>query len=96
MYLYEVYKQTKNRNKTVSNLSLGTRLPVLPKRLGRKRFCDATGPLPGGVSSHYLCFALFKKCVVFFQRSRVWAGSQGLKRTNRKVEYTQRQRLLRI
>ena len=35
-------KQTKNRNETGSNLSLGTRLTVLSKRLGRKRCCDAT------------------------------------------------------
>ena len=37
-----IYKQTKNRNKTGSNLSLGTHLTVLSKRLGRKRCCDAT------------------------------------------------------
>ena len=37
-----VQKQTKNRNETGSNLSLGTRLTVLSKRLGRKRCCDAT------------------------------------------------------
>ena len=35
-------KQTKNRNETGSNLSLGTRLTVLSKRLGSKRFCDTT------------------------------------------------------
>ena len=35
-------KQTKNRHETGSNLSLGTRLTVLSKRLGRKRCCDAT------------------------------------------------------
>ena len=29
-------------NETGSNLSLGTRLTVLSKRLGRKRCCDAT------------------------------------------------------
>ena len=37
-----IYKQTKNRNETGSNLSLGTRLTVLSKRLGRKRCCDTT------------------------------------------------------
>ena len=37
-----IQKQTKNRNETGSNLSLGTRLTVLSKRLGRKRCCDAT------------------------------------------------------
>ena len=36
------YKQTKNMNETGSNLSLGTRLTVLSKRLGRKRCCDTT------------------------------------------------------
>ena len=35
-------KRTKNRNETCSNLDLGTRLMVLSKRIGRKRFCDAT------------------------------------------------------
>ena len=35
-------KQTKDRNETGSNLSLGTRLTVLSKRLGRNRCCDAT------------------------------------------------------
>ena len=54
-----VYKQTKNRHETGSNLSLGTRLTVLSKRLGRKRCCDATPDrCLGGVSSHYLRFAL--------------------------------------
>ena len=52
-------KQTKNRNETGSNLSLGTRLTVLSKRLGRKRCCDATPDrCLGGVSSHYLRFTL--------------------------------------
>ena len=78
-----IYKQTKNRNETGSNLSLGTRLTVLSKCLGRKLCCDATPDrCLGGVPSHYLRFALFKKkCVVFFQKSRVLVGSQGLKRT---------------
>ena len=35
-------KQDKNRNEKSSNLSLGTHLTVLSKRLGRKRCCDAT------------------------------------------------------
>ena len=37
-----IQKQAKNRNETGSNLSLGTRLTVLSKRLRRKRCCDAT------------------------------------------------------
>ena len=35
-------EQTKNGNETGSNLSLGTRLTVLSKRLGRKCCCDTT------------------------------------------------------
>ena len=51
--LLKIYKQTKNRNETGSNLRLGTRLTVLSKRLGRKRCCDATPDRwLGGVSSH--------------------------------------------
>ena len=54
-----IYKQTKNRHETGSNLSLGTRLTVLSKRLGRKRCCDATPDrCLGAVPPHYLCFAL--------------------------------------
>ena len=56
---FSIYKQTKNRNETGSNLSLGTRLTMLSKRLGRKRYCDATPDrCLGGVPSHYLRFAL--------------------------------------
>ena len=62
-----IYKQTKNRNETGSNLSLGTRLTVLSKRLGRKRCCDATPDrCLGGVPSHYL--RIVNKCDVFFQK----------------------------
>ena len=69
---------------------------MLSKRLGRKRCCDATPDrCHGGVPSHYLRFALWKKCVVFFQRSRVLVGSQGQKRTKWKIEYAQRRRLRR-
>ena len=42
LIFFWVQKQTKNRNETGSNLSLGTRLTVLSKRLGRKRCCDIT------------------------------------------------------
>ena len=35
-------KQTKNRNETGSDLSLGERLTRLSKRLSRKRCCDTT------------------------------------------------------
>ena len=63
MNIYELNEQLdswqRKRNETGSNLSLGTRLTVLPKRLGRKRCCDATPDrCLGGVSSHYLRFAL--------------------------------------
>ena len=37
-----VQKQTKNRNEMGADLSLGTRLTVLSKRLGHKRCCDTT------------------------------------------------------
>ena len=51
--------KSKNRNEMGSDLSLGTRLMVLSKRLGRKRSCDATPDCcHGGVSYHYLFFAL--------------------------------------
>ena len=56
---FGMHKQTKNSNETGPNLSLGTRLTVLSKCLGRKRCCDATPDCClGGVSSHYLRFAL--------------------------------------
>ena len=62
LQFWKLYKQTKNRHETVSNLSLGKRLTVLSKRLGRKRCCDATPyHCLGSVPSHYLRFALFKK-----------------------------------
>ena len=68
-------------DETGSNLSLGTRLTVLSKSLGRKRCCDATHRCLE-VCRHYLCFTLFKICFVFFQRSRVLVGAQDLKWTN--------------
>ena len=37
-----IEKQTKNRNETGSDLSLGERLTRLSKRLSRKRCCDTT------------------------------------------------------
>ena len=46
-------KQAKNRNETDSNLSLGTRLTRVKRRI-RKRGYDNTGPLLAGQSSHYL------------------------------------------
>ena len=38
----KIEKQTKNRNETGSDLSLGERLTRLSKRLSRKRCCDTT------------------------------------------------------
>ena len=89
------YKQTKNRNETGSNLSLGTRLTVLSKRLGRKRCCDATPDrCLGGVPSHYL--RIVNKMRRLLPKDRgVLVGSQGLKRTKWKNEYAQRRRLRR-
>ena len=93
-----IYKQTKNRNETGSNLSLGTRLTVLSKRLGRKRCCDATPDrCLGGVPSHYLRFALFKKKMRCLLRKieglgRI-LGPEAYQMT--KIEYAQRRRLRR-
>ena len=56
-----IQKQTKNRNDTGSNLSLGTRLTVLSKRLGRKRCCDTTPDI-----SRF--FGFFKFDLVLFSR----------------------------
>ena len=39
---FSLEKQTKNRNETGSNLSLGERLTRLSKRLSRNRCCDTT------------------------------------------------------
>ena len=52
-----IYKQTKNRNETGSNLSLGTRLTVLSECLGHKRCYDTT---PGRCLERNN--ALLKKC----------------------------------
>ena len=73
-----IYKQTKNRNETGSDLSLGTRLTVLSKRLGRKRCCDATPDrCLGGVPSHYLRFALLKKMRRLLPKNRGLGGIPG-------------------
>ena len=90
-----IYKQAKNRNEAGSNLSLGTRLTVLSKRLGCKRCCDAT-PDWLEVCRLTIFASHCKRCFVFFQRSRVLVGSEGLKRTKWKDEYAQRRRLRRI
>ena len=75
-----VYKQTKNRNETGSNLSLGTRLTVLSKRLGRKRCCDATPDrCHAGMPSHYLRIVkkkiqrLLPKIEGFWLDPRAWS-----------------------
>ena len=54
-----------------------------------------TGPLPRRCAVSLSSLRIVKKCGVFFERSRVWAGSQGLKRTKWKIEYAQRRRLRR-
>ena len=77
-----IQKQTKNRNETGSNLSLGTRLTVLSKRLGRKRCCDTTPDRCLECNRLTILTAhCLNKCYVFFQIWRVLVGSQGLKRT---------------
>ena len=65
-------------NETGLNLSLGTRLTVLSKRLGRKHYCDATPDrFLGGVPSHYLCFAMSKKMRRLLQKMKGFAGIPG-------------------
>ena len=54
-----------------------------------------TGPLSRRCVVSLSSLRIVEKCVVFFQRSRVLAGSQGLKRTKWKIEYAQRRRLRR-
>jgi len=78
---YAIHKQAKNMNETGSNLSLGTRLTVLSKRLGRKRCCDATPDRCLEVCRLTIFASHCKKCFVFFKRSRGLVGSRGLKRT---------------
>ena len=74
------YKQTKNKHETGSNVSLGKRLTVLSKRLGRKRLVVVSQHRTRCVVSLSLLYIL-KKCAVFFQRLRILVGSQDLKRT---------------
>ena len=91
------YKQTKNRNETGSNLTLGKRLTVLSKRLARKRCCDTTPEeLPGTQSSHYLDFALFKEMLHLLPKIEGFGGIPRLEVYQKKNEYAQRRRLRRI
>ena len=75
-----IERETKNRNKTVSDLSLGERLTRLSKRLSRKRCCDTTPDRCQECSRLNILFRIVKKCPVFFQ-NRVLVGSQSPKRT---------------
>ena len=68
-----IQKQTKNRNETGSNLSLGTRLTVLSKRLGRKRCCDTTPDRCLECNRLTILTAHCEnKCYVFFQYRGFW------------------------
>ena len=93
---YLFYKQTKNRHETGSNLSLGTRLTVLSKRLGRKRCCDATPDrCLGGVPSHYLRNVKKMRCLL--RKIEGLGGIPGPEAYQMKIfEYAQRRRLRRI
>ena len=75
-----IYKQTKYRNETGSNLSLGTRLTVLSKRLGRKRCCDTTPDRFLEVCHLTISASHCKKGFVF-EITEDLVGSHGLKRT---------------
>eukprot|EP00493_Phyllostaurus_siculus_P002014 UN02024 len=78
----KIEKQTKTRNETSSNLSLGERLTRLSKRLSRKRCRDTTLDRcqEGSRLTILLRIVTVKQCSVFFQ-NRGLLGSQGLKRT---------------
>ena len=87
-------KQTKNWNETGWNLSLGTRLTVLPKRLGRKRCCDATPDrCLGVVSSHYI--RIVKKMRRLLPKIESFGGIPGPEAYQIQIEYAQRRRLRR-
>ena len=76
----ETEKQTKHRNETGLDLSLGERLTRLSKRLSRKRCCDTTPDRCLECSRLTILLRIVKKCFVFFQ-NRGLVGPQGLKRT---------------
>ena len=84
-FIFSIDKQTKNRNETGLNLSLGTRLAVLSKRDGLKCCCDAIRTAAWKCAVSLSSPRIVKKSGVFFQRSRVLVGSQGLKRTKWKI-----------
>ena len=90
----DIQKQTKNRNETGSNLSLGTRMTALSKRLGRKRPLTQrrTVAWSGVVSLSLL--RIVKKCLVFFQNRGFWWDPRA-RRVPCKKLYAQRRRLHR-
>ena len=72
-----IQKQAKNRNETGSNLSLGKRLTVLSKPLGRKRCCDTTPDRCLEYNRLTMTAHCENKCYVFFQISRGFGGIPG-------------------
>ena len=88
-------KQTNNRNETGSNLSLGARLTLLSKRLGRKRCCDAKPDRCLEVC-RLTIFASHCKKNASSSSKMGGGGIRGLKRTKWKIEYAQLRHFRRI
>ena len=87
------YKQTKSRNETGSNLSLGTRLTVLSKRLGRKRCCDTTPNRYLEVCRLTIFASHCKKMIRLLPKTEGFGEIPGPEAYQIKNEYAQRQRL---
>ena len=64
-------KQTKNRNETGSDLSLGERLTRLSKRLRRKRCCDTTPDCCQEGSRLTILLRIVKKVLSLLPKPRV-------------------------
>ena len=91
-----VQKQTKNRNETGSNLSLGTHLTVLSKRLGRKRCCNLTPDRCLEVCRLTIFASHCNKMLRLLPKIEEFGGIPGLEVYQPKNEYAQRRRLRRI
>ena len=90
-----LYKQTKNRNETGSILSLGTRLTVLSKRLGRKRCSDATLDRCLKVCRLTIFASHCKKMLRLLPKIEGFGGIPRPEAYQTRNEYAQRRRLRR-
>ena len=88
-------KQAKNRNETGSKLSLGTRLTVLSKSLGRKRCCDATPDRCLKVCRLTIFASDCKKMRRLLLKIEGFGGIPGPEAYQIKMKYAQRRRLRR-